>query len=46
MLDDEEILKIVESAKDPQDACNNLVQNANLRGGTDNITVILACPRR
>ncbi len=46
MLDDEEILKLVESAKDPQDACNNLVQNANLRGGTDNITVILACPRR
>ena len=46
MLDDEEILKIVEAAKDPQDACNNLVQDANLRGGTDNITVILACPRR
>ncbi|MBI5250893.1 MAG: Stp1/IreP family PP2C-type Ser/Thr phosphatase [Desulfomonile tiedjei] len=45
MMDDEEILEIVASAKDPQAACDNLVQAANSHGGDDNISVVLVCPR-
>lgn len=44
MIEDEEILGIVDSSNDPQDACANLVAAANQRGGLDNITVILVCP--
>ena len=43
MIEDEEILAIVESASDPQEACNQLVTAANREGGEDNITVILVC---
>ncbi len=43
MIEDEEILAIVESASDPQQACNKLVTAANREGGEDNITVILIC---
>ena len=43
MIEDEEILAIVESASDPQQACNKLVTAANREGGEDNITVILVC---
>jgi protein phosphatase len=43
MIEDEEILAIVESASDPQRACNELVTAANREGGEDNITVILIC---
>ena len=43
MIEDEEILAIVESVSDPQQACNKLVTAANREGGEDNITVILAC---
>ncbi len=42
MIEDE-ILAIVESASDPQQACNKLVTAANREGGEDNITVILVC---
>lgn len=44
MIEDETILEIIESAEDPQDACDKLVQAANAMGGTDNISVILVCP--
>jgi serine/threonine protein phosphatase PrpC len=43
MIEDEEIIAIVESASDPQQACNKLVIAANREGGEDNITVILVC---
>lgn len=43
MIEDEEILNIVESVSDPQQACNKLVTAANREGGEDNITVILVC---
>jgi PPM family protein phosphatase len=43
MIEDEEVLAIVESTSDPQQACNNLVAAANREGGEDNISVILVC---
>lgn len=43
MLDDREIFAIIKSSANPQQACNNLVERANEKGGTDNISVILAC---
>ena len=43
MLEDEEILAIVGSAPEPQQACNDLVTAANIKGGEDNITVIMIC---
>ena len=39
MLDDEEILEIVNASENMQAACDKLVEAANQRGGTDNITV-------
>lgn len=36
-----EIESIVRSAESLQDACNTLIKQANMRGGTDNITVII-----
>lgn len=43
MIEDEEILAIVSSSDNPQEACGNLVAAANQKGGLDNITVILVC---
>lgn len=38
---DPEILRIVADARDPQDACDELVRAANSAGGPDNITAVL-----
>lgn len=43
-VDDETIKEIVINAKDPQDACVKLVNAANDKGGSDNISVILLAP--
>jgi len=43
MLEDEEILGIVKSAENPQEACEVLVERANERGGKDNISIIIIC---
>ncbi len=42
MVTEEEILEMVASNTSHQAACENLVNLANLRGGPDNITVIVA----
>lgn len=44
MIEDSEIKVIVESFTNPDQACAQLVEAANRRGGEDNITVILICP--
>jgi len=41
MLSDDKIKDVVLLHDDPQDACNKLVEIANLSGGIDNITVIV-----
>ena len=41
-LADEEIARILETEVDPEQACRQLVAQANEEGGEDNITVILA----
>lgn len=41
MLSEQEIKDIVLSNEEPQIACDKLVDEANLRGGEDNITVIV-----
>jgi len=41
MLADEEIARILETEVDPEQACRQLVAQANEAGGEDNITVIL-----
>ena len=41
MLTEEEILDIITSNDEPQNVCDTLIQNANNRGGEDNITVIV-----
>jgi serine/threonine protein phosphatase PrpC len=41
MVDEERIRQVVSSALTPQAACDQLVELANERGGSDNITVIL-----
>lgn len=41
MIDEDVILDIIKKEEDPQVACDTLVQNANNRGGEDNITVII-----
>jgi len=41
MLNEEEILDIIIKIQDPQVACDTLIQNANNKGGEDNITVII-----
>lgn len=41
MLSEDEILEILTKEKDPQAACDTLIENANNRGGEDNITVII-----
>jgi protein phosphatase len=40
-LSDEDIFSMVTSKKDVKSACEELVNEANLRGGADNISVIL-----
>jgi PPM family protein phosphatase len=45
-VDDETIKEIVVNAKDPQDACAKLVNTANEKGGSDNISVILLAPNQ
>ncbi len=41
MLEEEEVLDIITKIEDPQLACDTLIQNANNKGGEDNITVII-----
>jgi serine/threonine protein phosphatase PrpC len=41
MLTDEEILALVEKEREPQSLCRKLVDDANERGGVDNITVVV-----
>ncbi|MDF2986802.1 MAG: serine/threonine protein phosphatase [Eubacterium sp.] len=41
MLTEEEILDIIKNNEEPQLACDTLIQNANNKGGEDNITVIV-----
>jgi len=41
MVTDDEILRIIESARDPQKACDALIEAANRAGGEDNIGVIV-----
>jgi serine/threonine protein phosphatase PrpC len=41
MLDDQKIQKIILEASSPQTACDQLVNEANLAGGEDNISVVL-----
>ncbi|MDP4093850.1 MAG: Stp1/IreP family PP2C-type Ser/Thr phosphatase [Bacillota bacterium] len=41
MLSENELLDIVKSSEDPEYICKELVNNANIRGGEDNITVIV-----
>jgi serine/threonine protein phosphatase PrpC len=43
ILEDNEILAIVETASEPQRACDTLVNEANTKGADDDITVILVC---
>ncbi len=40
-LTDEEIVSILQSTDDPQEACDRLVERANEAGGEDNISVIV-----
>ncbi len=41
MLTEQEIMEIIINNEEPQNACDSLIQNANNRGGEDNITVII-----
>ncbi|MHB8065657.1 MAG: Stp1/IreP family PP2C-type Ser/Thr phosphatase [Ruminiclostridium sp.] len=41
MLAEDEILGIITKTEDPQVACDTLIENANNKGGDDNITVII-----
>ena len=41
LVQDEEILGLVSKTRHPNHACENLIHLANLRGGKDNITVLL-----
>ena len=41
MLDDEEIKNIVVASDSPQSACDRLIDFAKLRGGHDNISVVI-----
>ena len=44
MLEDDEILNVVESARDIVEMAESLVNAANEKGGRDNISVILIAP--
>jgi serine/threonine protein phosphatase PrpC len=41
MLDDEKLQKVISEAGSPQAACDTLINEANLAGGEDNISVVL-----
>ena len=41
MLEDKEIEEIIKNNPDPKEACKALIEEANKKGGKDNITVIL-----
>jgi protein phosphatase len=41
MLSDEEMQQILASAGSPEEACDNLVRQANAAGGKDNITAVV-----
>lgn len=41
VLGDERMIEILEEYEDPQEACNRLVEEANMSGGPDNITAVL-----
>jgi protein phosphatase len=41
MLEKEDILDIITTTLDPQEACEKLIALANTQGGTDNITAVL-----
>lgn len=41
MLSEDEIMDVIINIEDPQIACDTLIQNANNKGGEDNITVIV-----
>lgn len=43
VLEDDEILAIVESSSEPEQACNTLVSAAKGNGAKDDVTVILIC---
>lgn len=45
MLNDNEITEVLRDKEDLEEACRELVEWANDRGGTDNITVVLFEPR-
>jgi PPM family protein phosphatase len=40
-VSDRDILEIIKQYPNPQDACNKLIATANMRGGIDNVTVVL-----
>ena len=42
MIPDDRIAVILQEEHDPQPACERLVAEANLQGGKDNITVVVA----
>lgn len=42
MVTDEQMHEIVSSTKSLEDACRELIERANLLGGTDNITAVIA----
>src|SRR5213078_4521462 len=42
MVSDDQILEVVSTTSDLDEACSSLVQRANFFGGNDNITVVLA----
>lgn len=46
MVHDDGLEEVLLSEPDPQTACDRLVQNANLAGGEDNITVIIVRAQR
>jgi len=40
-LDDDDIHKIINNSDDPTNACQKIIDLANERGGSDNISLIL-----
>ncbi|MBI6546988.1 MAG: Stp1/IreP family PP2C-type Ser/Thr phosphatase [Cyanobacteria bacterium NC_groundwater_1444_Ag_S-0.65um_54_12] len=41
LVSDDELLKLASEARDPQDACQKMLELAIARGGYDNVTVVL-----
>ena len=44
MVEDKDILKIINESSDIRDAVENLIEEANRNGGTDNISVMIIEP--